>query len=98
MAAMHLCVRFYLEHMRIEETEVLPLAQAVLDAEDWAELDIAFLLNRDPLGGFEADVQYQPLFKKILANLHTSCAVGSALEALAGAGPPKYAWPPEAAC
>ena len=92
--AMHLYARFYLEHMRIEEAEVLPLAEAVLGTDDWAELDSAFVLNRDPLGGFEADAQYQPLFSKILAALSTSSVLSSALEALAGAGPPKYAGPP----
>ena len=93
-SAMYLYVRFYLEHMRIEESEVLPLAEAVLNAEDWAELDSAFLLNRDPLGGFEADAKYGPLFRRIVAALPASGSVGSALQAFAGAGPPKYAWPP----
>ena len=92
--AMNLYVRFYLEHMHIEEAEVLPLAEAVLGADDWAELDGAFLTNRDPLAGFDAVAAYQPLFKKILGTLPNSCGVGSALEALAGAGAPKYAWPP----
>ena len=92
--AMHLYVRFYLEHMHIEETEVLPLAEAVLGAADWAELDTAFLSNRDPLSGFDAVAAYQPLFKKVLSALPATSGVGSALEALAGAGLPRYAWPP----
>jgi len=91
--AMHLYVRFYLRHMQIEETEVLPLAEAVLSADDWAELDAAFLKNRDPLAGFEADVAYQPLFRKILAALPGDSSVGAALQALAGAGPPKFELP-----
>lgn len=93
-AAMTLYVRFYLEHMHIEEAEVLPLAEAMLGAGDWAELDDAFVANRDPLAGFDAVAAYQPLFKKILGALPQSCGVGSALQALAGAGPPKYPWPP----
>ncbi len=92
--AMTLYVRFYLEHMRIEEDEVLPLAEAVLSADDWAELDTAFLSNCDPLAGGDAVAAYQPLFTKILGALPNTSAIGSALEALAGAGPPKYAWPP----
>ena len=91
--AMSLYVRFYLEHMHIEETEVLPLAEAVLDAGAWAELDGAFLTNRDPLAGFDTSDAYRPLFRKILSALPSSSGVGSALEALAGAGPPKFAWP-----
>lgn len=91
--AMTLYVRFYLEHMRIEEAEVLPLAEAVLRADDWAELDAAFLSNCDPLAGFDAVAAYKPLFTKILGALPSTSAVGSALEALAGAAPPKFGWP-----
>ena len=91
--AMTLNVRFYLEHMHTEDTEVLPLAASMLGAGDWAELDDAFGANRDPLAGFDAVAAYQPLFRKILAALPLSSGVGSALEALAGAGPPKYLWP-----
>ena len=93
-AAMSLYVSFYVEHMHIEETEVLPLAESVLSADDWAELDRAFEENRDPLAGFDAVAAYQPLFKKILEILPNSSGVGSVLEALAGAGPPKRRWPP----
>ena len=92
--AMTLYVRFYLEHMHIEESEMLPLAEAMLGATDWAELDDAFGANRDPLAGFDAVAAYQPLFKKILRALPDSFSIGSALEALAGAGLPKYPWPP----
>lgn len=92
--AMGRYVSFYVEHMHIEETEVLPLAEAVFGADDWAELDCAFEENRDPLVGFDAVAAYQPLFKKILEILPNSSGVGSALEALAGAGPPKRRWPP----
>ena len=93
--AMSLYVRFYLEHMDIEETEVLPLAEAVLSADAWVELDGAFVENRDPLAGFDAVAAYRPLFKKILEALpNSSPGVGSVLEALAGAGPPRSLWPP----
>ena len=91
--AMNLYVRFYVEHMHIEEAEVLPLAEAKLSADDWIELDCAFAENRDPLAGFDAVAAYQPLFKKILETLPNSSGVGSALEALAGAGPPRYCGP-----
>ena len=91
--AMTLYVRFYIEHMRIEEAEVFPLAKAVLSADDWAELDAAFLSNGDPLTGGDAVAAYQPLFTKILGTLPGRSAVGTALEALAGASPPRYGWP-----
>ena len=88
--AMTLYVRFYLEHMHIEEAQVLPLAEAMLGAADWAELDAAFLANRDPLAGHDAVAAYQPLFTKIIAALPASSDLGSVLEALAGVAAPKY--------
>ena len=47
--AMHDYITAYLEHIRVEELQVLPLAERVLTAADWAELDSAFMQNRDPL-------------------------------------------------
>ncbi|KQX31942.1 hemerythrin domain-containing protein [Variovorax sp. Root434] len=81
---------FYLEHMRVEETEILPLAESVLDAGEWAELDVAFLANRDPLAGYEADEPYKPLFRTIVGALQHSGNVGSVLEAFAGAALPTF--------
>ena len=86
-------VAFYLEHMQLEETVVLPLAERALGAADWTELDAAFLANRDPLAGHEAGEPYRPLFRKILRLLPGSNSIGSALEALAGAAMPKHRWP-----
>lgn len=42
-------VGFYLEHMRLEETELLPLADTLLDDNDRRELDAAFSSHVDPL-------------------------------------------------
>jgi hemerythrin-like domain-containing protein len=89
-AAVNRYVDFYLEHMRIEETEVLPLAESALSDSDWAELDAAFLAHRDPLTGHEAAEIYRPLFRKILRLLPGSSSLGSALEALAGSGLSKF--------
>ena len=38
-------VDFYLAHMGLEEREILPLAERVLNAQDWADLDEAFALS-----------------------------------------------------
>lgn len=84
---------FYLDHMRVEEAEILPLAEAVLDDIDWAELDAAFLTNRDPFTGHEADAAYRPLFQQIVAALERSGSVGSVLEAFAGTAQPKFTRP-----
>lgn len=59
-------VEFYLTHMRIEEREVLPLAERVLTPEDWAGLDAAFAANRDPLTGHPPEAEYRALFSRIV--------------------------------
>lgn len=65
-AAAERYVDFYLDHMAIEERELLPAAQRVLDAADWSELDAAFAANRDPLTGHEPEEGYRPLFRRIV--------------------------------
>jgi hemerythrin-like domain-containing protein len=59
-------VDFYLNHMRLEETEILPLAERVLTDTDWAELDAAFAQNRDPLAGAVGEDEYTELFSRIV--------------------------------
>ena len=74
--AMQQYVAFYLDHMRVEESEILPLAQRVLTDDDWKELDAAFLKNRDPLAGSEADEVYRGLFSRILGSLPAPLGLG----------------------
>ncbi len=69
-------VGFYLEHMALEENEVLPAAQRVLGAADWADLDAAFAANRDPLTGHEPDEPYRQLFKTIVMNAPAPIGLG----------------------
>lgn len=57
---------FYLKHMRIEETEVLPLAERLFGEADWRVLDRAFLAHRDPLTGHRAEAPYEALFSTIV--------------------------------
>ena len=65
-AAAERYVAFYLQHMGIEEHDILPLAERTLTAEDWAELDAAFEANRDPLTGHEPEADYRALFSRIV--------------------------------
>jgi hemerythrin-like domain-containing protein len=58
-------VDFYLSHMALEEREILPLAQQVLSAEDWDELDLAMAREMDPLAGGQAEAAYRGLFDHI---------------------------------
>jgi hemerythrin-like domain-containing protein len=67
-------IRGYLEHMAVEEQEILPAARRSLTAADWAPLDKAFAEHLDPLTGHPAQPDYQPLFQRIL--MHAPAPVG----------------------
>jgi hemerythrin-like domain-containing protein len=81
-AAIHAYVAGYLEHIRVEEAEVLPLAERVLGAADWGALDAEFMKNRDPLTHRAGDDAFRPLFKRILMTLPAPLGLGPAMEAL----------------
>ncbi len=74
--------RHYLEHMAVEEREVLPAAQRSLGADDWARLDAIFEAGRDPLTlthpGQQAPTDYQPLFRKIVMDAPAPIGLGPA--------------------
>ena len=60
-------VDFYLEHMRLEETVILPAALKHLSPEDWAAMDAAFASNTDLLAtGIRPDPAYERLFSRIV--------------------------------
>jgi hemerythrin-like domain-containing protein len=73
-------IEFYLSHMAVEENEILPLAQKHFTTQDWAELDQAFLANRDPLTGHEPTDLYRPLFSKIVMEAPAPIGLGPALD------------------
>ncbi len=66
LAAVEAYAAFHQEHMRTEEKELLPLAEAHLTASDWAAIDAAFLSHSDPLLGVEAGARYEALFARIV--------------------------------
>jgi hemerythrin-like domain-containing protein len=53
----------YLEHMRLEESELMPLAEQHLTAEDWAAAESEFARHTDPL---KDATRQEDLFRKIL--------------------------------
>ena len=68
---------FYLEHMRLEETVILPAALKVLGAADWVELDAAFETNCDPLTGqYPRDPAYDRLFTRIVTRAPAPIGLG----------------------
>lgn len=56
---------FHWDHMRTEEDALLPLARIHLTADDWNEIDEAFLGHSDPLIGAKAGAEYEALFQRI---------------------------------
>ena len=70
-------VRFYLQHMQVEERELLPLATARLTDGQKAELDTAFGSMRDPLAGGRLDPVYQALFDRITAQARNPIGLGA---------------------
>ncbi|WP_440106096.1 hemerythrin domain-containing protein [Acidovorax sp. BL-A-41-H1] len=70
-------IDFYLEHMRLEETVVLPAAQQHLTAQDWAALDAAFAGNSNPLASGQArDPAYDRLFTRIVQRAPSPIGLG----------------------
>ncbi len=69
-------VQFYLEHMRCEESRLLPAAEKLLSASDWAELDRAFSTDRDPLASGTRDATYDRLFTRIVLTAPAPIGVG----------------------
>ena len=69
---------FYLEHMRLEETVILPAALKVLGEADWKELDAAFATNCDPLTGkYPRDPAYDRLFTRIVMRAPAPIGLGA---------------------
>ena len=52
-------------HMRVEDTEILPLAGRLLGDNDWAEIDVKIRHFEDPLFGSRTDERYAALAEQI---------------------------------
>ena len=57
---------FQYEHMQVEEQEILPLAEAVLDSDIWAGANRAFSLHGDPLFGENIEAGFAALRDRIV--------------------------------
>ena len=64
-------------HIRIEERDLIPIAKEVLTAEDWSEINRAFLDNNDPLFGEQASQGFRELYHRIAALAPESVGLGS---------------------
>lgn len=57
---------FHWKHMRMEEDEILPLAQKHLTPLDWERIAAAFSANHDPLAGLDPGEEFDQLFHRIV--------------------------------
>jgi hemerythrin-like domain-containing protein len=71
-------VDFYLSHMRMEETEILPCAIRELSDADWTQLDAAFRQQGDPIATGTHDPVYDRLFTRIVMKTPAPIGVGPA--------------------
>ncbi len=70
-------VQFYLEHMRLEEEQILPAAERLLQPQDWVELNTAFLTHQDPLNSAgPRDPAWDRLFTRIVLKAPAPIGVG----------------------
>lgn len=69
-------IDFYLQHMRVEESVVLPAAERALAPADWEELDEIFSAARDPLAGGPRDPAYDRLFTRIVMTAPAPIGLG----------------------
>ncbi len=77
-------------HIRTEEKDAMPLAREVLTADDWEQIDRAFLDGEDPLFGEKAKAEFRELFHRIASLAPESIGLGgqSAGELQPGVGVP----------
>ena len=59
-------ISLYLNHIKTEETQLLPVAERCLTAAERAQLDTAFQANCDPLESGSHDKSYERLFTRIV--------------------------------
>jgi hemerythrin-like domain-containing protein len=77
-AALKSFVEFYLMHIHLEETVVIPEALKVLDEADWQALDAAFDDHCNPLTGkYQREPLYDRLFTRITMHAPAPIGLGS---------------------
>jgi branched-chain amino acid transport system ATP-binding protein len=88
-AALRIYTQSLKSHIGTEEKEAMPLARELLSADDWANIDRAFLDSEDPLFGEKAKAEFRELYHRIASLAPESVGLGaqSAGELQRGAGP-----------
>jgi len=65
------------EHMRLEETKILPVARSKLTEADWKTIDEAFFENDDPIFGDNPKHEFDQLFTRIVASAPAPWGLGT---------------------
>jgi replicative DNA helicase len=63
-----------------EERQIIPVANRVLNADDWAEIESAFASHRDPLAGVSSEMDADQLFRRIVMLVPAPYGVGAPIE------------------
>lgn len=77
-AAVAAYAQFQWAHMRLEEEEILPLAQKALIPADWERIDAAFVANDDPLVGTGHQQEFRELFRRVVNSMPAPMGLGPA--------------------
>jgi hemerythrin-like domain-containing protein len=70
--------QFQWAHMRLEEEQILPLAQKALLPADWERIDAAFVANDDPLVGTGQQQEFRELFRRVVTLMPAPMGLGPA--------------------
>jgi len=73
--------RFEYDHIALEESVVLPVAQSALLPQDWEKIDAAFAANDDPLFGAAPKAEFQRLMSRIAETAPAPHGLGPARKA-----------------
>ena len=70
-------IAFQWDHIRLEETKILPAAREALSEVDWHAIDAAFGENDDPIFGANPQAAFNGLFRKIVATAPAPWGLGT---------------------
>ena len=77
-----LYTEFQWDHMRLEEKELLPLAERHFTPQDWKVVDEGFSSNKDPIAQIK-EKDFQALFSRLLALAPAPVGLGEPWKKLA---------------
>ncbi len=86
-AAVDSYAQFHWNHMRREEHELMPMAEAALTPGDWEEVNDAFAANSEPIGNLP-NTDFKALYQRILHLAPAPIGLGDRWKREHAAAPP----------